>query len=244
MCMKSLCIGAGVALAVSLGIATAEAGPIVSKFRLSDHPDGNRNPPPYGFRFDNMFASLAGASGGVTTFSMDHFGGVILTVTDDTANAGSITININGKVYGGEAPGSVYAFGEGAYMLDFTYTTNVSASGTGWKVDPQSVSNSGTLTALAANTGVADGSVFSFTDKAKSSGESFLFKQDEHRLSGHPQAGQGYWVGRGWIQNGAPGTHDFLFLGMPEMIPLPGGALMAGAGMLILSTRRRRQTNL
>lgn len=239
---KSICVAAGALLALSATTSSVQADPVVTRFALSDHPDGNQNPPPYGFRFDNLFATIGG-EGGVTTFSMNHFGGVVLTVTDNTANSGSITLNIHGKVYGGEAPGSTLAFGEGAYMLDFTYTTYVATSPTGWRVDPESLNNSGTLTALAENNGVADGAVFDFTDKAQSTGESFLFQQDEHRLGGHPQFGQDFWVGRGWIKEGSiAGTHDFLFLG--EMIPLPGGAVMAGAGLLVLGTRRRRHATL
>ena len=244
---RCLCVTTSVALVAFALASSVHAGPVVTRLILSDHPDGNRNPPPYGVRFDNIFTQL-GLTGGVTSFSMDHFGAVILTVTDDTANLGVITLNINGKVYGGVDTGSTYGFGEGAYMLDFTYTTNVVASGTGWRVDPQSTSNSGTLTALAANAGVPSGSVFSFRDKSKIQNntlvESFLVLQDEHRLAGHPQAGQGYWVGRGWLKDsfGTSGTHDFLFIA--KVIPLPGAAAMAGTGILVLGTRRRRQAQL
>jgi len=218
---------------LSLG-AAAHAG--TSKFDLSDHPDGNANPPGYGLRLDGLFGGRAGASGGVTTFSFDPFN-VSLLVNDDDPSM--ISINIVGTVYGGEDTGAGYGFGEGAYDLDFTYNFNVAPDGTGWKVAPANAGNNGTLTSLG-NADVAAGETFSFFDFADTS---FLFLQDDHRLGGHAEAGQGFWVGRGWVTMDPDGetrrgTKDYLFLG--KSVPAPLGAGFGAAGVLALGVRRRR----
>ncbi len=225
--------------------ATTLAGALVTalpahavsmQFLLSDHPDGDQNPPPYGLRMDNLFSGAAG----VTTFSFDSYGDTILTVDD---SGGPLTINIHGTVYGGVASGGNAGYGLGAYTLDFNFTLNVSPSGSGWIVGPGSGGvNGGTLTALAGNANFTAGTVFSFYENT-SPAQTFLFLQDDHRLTGHPQAGQNYWVGRGWNTTNSSGsptgdTMDFLFLG--HVIPLPTPAALALAGMATLAARGRR----
>ncbi len=219
-------------------VASAASGATVTKFRLLDHPDGNQNPPPYGLRFDNLFTTVGGV-GGVTGFSMGHFNNTVLTVTE---SGGSLTINIKGTLFGGVKSGVGLGFGAGAYALDFTYNANVVANGTGWKVDPNHVSNKGTLTSLG-NADVAVGTVFEFSDKDGNENHSFKFLQDEHRLSGHNDfKNKGFWVGRGWLMNDqmTAGTHDFLFLGV-TLIPLPTPVGLASVGLFGLAAVRRRR---
>lgn len=220
---------------------TSASAATISQFALSDHPDGNQNPPPYGLRMDNLF----GAAPGVTTFSFDHFADTVLTATD---NGSSIHININGTIWGGVTHGVNTGYAMGAYTLDFNFVANVNASGTGWIVSPGSLgANNGTLTVLAGNANLATGSVINFFENT-SPAQTFLFLQDEHRLAGHPQAGLGFWVGRGWNTtnaNGSPTGHtmDVLFLGeaiASQIIPLPTAGLLGGAGLFALAARRRR----
>lgn len=223
------------ALLACAGLANAS---VITTFTLSDHPDGNANPPGYGLRFDGLFGGRGGATGGITTFSIDA-GHARLRVIDDTGTGGGLTIRIWGTVYGGEDTGSGYGYGEGFYDIDMTYMMNVTASGTGWIVTGANVDNAGSIVSQG-NADVAAGETFHFTDKADGSGNSFLFKQDEHRLAGHPQAGQGYWVGRGWHMSDDGRNHltrDWLFLG--TLVPTPGALGLLGVAGLAGLRRRR-----
>jgi len=226
-----------VAALAATGIASTAIAGSSTFFALSDHPDGNAAPPGYGLRFDGLFAGQTGAGGGITTFSFDAFGDTIMEV----ASTGTgLAITITGTLYGGEDAGSGYGFGEGSYALSMSYTVGVAAQGTGYVVTADDPANAGTLTAL---TGAAMGQVFSIADF---SSPSFQFLQDDHRLGGRPEAGQGFWVGRGWLQGdeGPTRTRDFLFLGEmisgPPIIPLPASGAMALAGVGFVATRRRR----
>lgn len=219
-------------------VAAAPASASTTIFALSDHPDGNAAPATYGLRLDGLFTGRAGAVAGITTFSFNHFNDVRLTVHE---NMGTITLNIAGTIWGGEKSGADYAYGKGAYALNFDFKMHVAASGTGWVVNQDDpVNNTGQIMALGNNAGVSMGTVFQFHDM---SAASFLFLQDEWRLAGHPQAGHGFWVGRGWVTfqpNGADSsaTQDWLFLG--TLVPLPTAGALACAGLVGLTTRRRR----
>lgn len=215
---KAVILGivAGAALAT-----TALADPVtLFEARLGDHPNGQKNPPGYGLRLDNQFADSGGA-GGTTTFSFQENGAnVVLKVIEDS---GVLTISISGQVYGGEAPGSTYTFGAGLYALDFTMT--VVDAGDGW-TSVSGADNSGTLSALGdyGLTGPTD-----FDLELKGGAAMFLFLDDGHRLPGSTG-----WAGRGWLKG--DGTRDFLF----TVIPLPGSAALAMAGLGLVAVRRRR----
>ncbi len=231
-------LGAGL-IGVFAGAANA-GGVTTQVFRLHDHPDGNINPPPYGLRYDDLFKSVGGP-GGSTSFSFEENGASMRLIVSTDTMTNAKTIRIVGKVYGGKDNGASVSFGAGLYKLDFTYTQNVAAHGTGWKVTGTDSANNGSLVSLG-NADVAAGTTWSFSDKGDGKGNSFYFKQDDHRLAGHPEFGQGYWVGHGWVMSsdgrGLSSTRDFLFLGKP--IPLPTAGLMGAIGLLGLAGVRRR----
>jgi len=231
-------LGAGLVSALT---ASAFAGSVTTTtFRLYDHPDGAENPPPYGLRYDNLFTDVAGP-GGATSFSFEQGGAYMRLIVTEDAMAGTTTLRVVGKVYGGKDTGVGLGWGTGLYKLDFTYRLNVAANGTGWEVTAPSAMNNGSLVS-DGNADVAAGMTFSFSDKGDNKGHSFYFLQDEHRLAGHAEAGQGFWVGRGWHMpndgRGATGTQDFMYLG--QLIPLPTASLLGSAGLLALVAARRR----
>lgn len=234
----AVAIGAGLVGAVTL---PSSAGTVTTTtFRLFDHPDGNINPPPYGLRYDNLFQAVGGPTG-ATSFSFQENGAYMRLIVTEDQMAGTTTLRLVGKVYGGKDDGATVGFGEGLYSLDFTYRVNVAASGTGWEVTGADAMNNGSLVS-DGNADVAAGMTFGFSDKGDGKGKSFYFLQDEHRLSGHPQFGQGFWVGRGWHMpndgRGSAGTQDFLFIG--TLIPLPTAGFLGCAGLLGLALARRR----
>ncbi len=217
--------------------AGASAGS-VKTFKLFDHPDGANNPPPYGIRLDGIFGDSQ-----TTTFSFDTTEGVEMRVTE--FGNGTIVINISGVVFGGHDIGSNYDLahaGTGKYELNYTYAFNVVAEGTGYRVDPQHQDNGGTFNAIDINGDEANYQFNIFEEPA--TGNPFKFLQDDHRLAGETEAGQGFWVGRGWhtyVQGqGVSGTQDFLFLGM-QMVPLPTPWALAGVGMMTAAMARRRR---
>ncbi|MEN0021254.1 MAG: hypothetical protein AAF747_10260 [Planctomycetota bacterium] len=170
MSFRTTLAGAAVAAAF---VASSTNAQVISRFELSDHPDGNQNPPPYGLRLDGLFG------GGVTTFSFDPFN-VILTVTDSTGIGGGITIDINGRVFGGEVDGNGGWSDPQTYRIDFSYTTNVVAQDGGWKVaGVDNTGNTGTLSLAPTRANSTD--LFTITDNDNNA---FLFLPDGHRLSG------------------------------------------------------------
>jgi len=242
--MMNLKKGLVAVAALAMTAAPVVAGPIAT-FSLRDHPDGNQNPPPYGIRLDNLFSanSYVGAAGGATTFSFDTFGNVKLTVSD--VGGGVLNINISGDVYGGEDSGGGYGFGAGKYALNMDYTANVMSKGTGWIVTA-SGSGSGTLTASGNYGTVSSGDTFYFEGQGTQSNNgtgnmtaNFAFLESGWRLGGGDA-----WVGIGWLDItdsggnslNAGGTSDFLF----TVIPLPGTAGLAMAGLGLIAVRRRR----
>ncbi len=219
-----------------VSVAGSAQGALLAAYLLEDHPDGLLNPPPYGLRSDNIFAAAPYNQPGEASFSMNVPGNVKLKVWEDAPAVYRITIT--GKVYGGLDVGATYGFGEGLYKVDFEYAANVTPSGTGWIVTSESALNDGTLTSLG-NPDVPLGDTFALADEfGNPPGFTFGFLQDEHRLAGYPQAGQGYFVGRGWFDgHGVAGTRDWLFLGK---VPAPGAGAVMLAGLGFAGARRRR----
>jgi hypothetical protein len=197
-------------------------------YSLGDHPSG---PEASALRFDNLFAMLGG-SAGLTTFSTAPYNDTVMVVEDGL-------VTITGTVYGGLDDGT--GFGRGAYRLLFTYSEGVGADGI---VGPDSEANGGTLTALADNNGVAEGTMFVFADAGGGEGAGFQFLRDGFRLTAAQRALlNDPYIGRGWLQapNVIGGVAQFAFMGRPVCtIPLPSAALLTAAGLTPLMIRRRR----
>ncbi len=222
--------------ATALAFAVVAAGAQAATYRLADHPDGSANPPPYGLRLDGLFA--AAGHNGTTTFSFDTFADTIMKVVD-TGSGTKITIT--GTVYGGRDTGSGYGFGEGNYAFSFTFMENVVNEVNGHSVTAISASNTGTLTAIGDNNGVAMGTTYNLFENSNGT-HTFQFLTDGHRLAGTELEGRtDIFVGRGWLGvqgNSTSGTRDLLFVGQLIPSPLAGG--MAGIGLIGLAARRRR----
>jgi MYXO-CTERM domain-containing protein len=253
--MRMFCVGHMVAagLVCSVVVAGANAG-VVKKFQLFDHPDGNKAPPTYGVRLDDLFGD-----GETTTFSFNTDEGVFLTVTEDSESSSGIVINISGVVFGGVDEGShtsPHDAGTGTYQLDFTYGVNAAADGTGWVVAPPSPLNRGSITAIDLVNGNDDIDDYSF-DLFESTGTNpFKFLQDDYRLHDYPQEDEGYWVGRGWLafdpSTNSHDTQDFLFIAKEvdedhdhpnaTVVPLPTPLAMGFAGLAGIAGLRRRRS--
>lgn len=231
---NSICLGA-IACACVVFASGANAGVIT--YTLMDHPDGTQSPPPYGLRLDNIFGGIAGNSGGVTSFSFDA--ALADPTRDDvtlTYDSAMGTIVIEGEVFGGVANGDTLDFGEGWYDFQMTYSVNVSEVGTGLSVGQNDPANSGSLVSQG-NADLAAGFTIDLFDQ---SNNTFLFLQDDHRLQGHPEAGQGFFVGRGWVTtnpdgSNVSGTQDLLFIA----VPAPSAIALAGLAGLASARRRR-----
>ena len=231
-----------------------------------DHPDGNRNPPPYGLRLDGLFSqaadvgSFAGGVGGVgkdTTFSFQEYGSnvrvkVFEVNTGDSDTTNDYRIEISGTVFGGQDDGDDAAsdFGAGFYDILFSYSVNVAAVADGWIVNPNSASNTGFIEStgttvdgvgnVVENTDVPAGNKWFMFDQVDNNNNSFVLRSDNHRSPGIPHN----LVARGWVTLNSDGsnfgdsgsTQDWLFV----TIPLPLGSTMTLAGLSLIALRRRR----
>lgn len=212
------------ALAIAaLALTATAASADVFEFAMSNHPDGAVAPPFYGLRVDNMFGN-----GRINTFSIDHVGDSLLTVTED---GDDISILMEGTLFGGGDGGDAHVNPE-LYTYTFEYTEGVTKTSEGWKVVGTPEANGGTLTR------VSDGAEFDFTTKANGSGVAFIFEADGHRIAGDSDS----WVGRGWVMSeGNPrsgATQDWLFTA--EVVPAPGTVALGAMGGLLVTRRRRK----
>ena len=79
------------ALLGAITMPSLGGGLVIAEFALSDDPDGNQSPPPYGLRLDNVGAP------GVMTLSMAMHDNTTLSVIEED---GAFSIRIQGTLHG------------------------------------------------------------------------------------------------------------------------------------------------
>lgn len=223
------------ALAVAVAaVCSASASAAVIQnglYRLSNHPDGAADPPPYGARFDELYDVTSGHD--IFTLDFNDINS-LAQMTVDT-NAG--TIRIFGQSFGGRDIGATYANDvyRGIYTFDFLYNIGVGQvpGDDDLRVVTPDHRNFGTiLTPL--------GDTINLTDEADSG---FTFRLgDEDNDAGH--RGFNGISGWGWmsyvrtsgIQHIA--NTDWIFTAT-FIIPSPGAAALLGLAGLTALRRRR-----
>ena len=209
-----------------------------SIYDLFNHPNGNAEPPKYGFRLDE----LQGANTGDYTFSFEGNGAAMQLEFDTVAE----TIRIFGTAFGGRDTGNSYdSDNSGLWSIDFTYAVNVVEASGGYTVSPESPLNNGTVSLLSGNWLGDATTVYNLTDYQGSHNDSFLFLPDGHRIPGDNTT----FVGRGWVNhdgNGMLSTHDtasdWLFTGklVPEASSIVTWFLLGLASLGLVWYRRKR----
>ncbi len=211
-----------VVVAMALCLPSISLGSIYT-YQVSDHPDGNQGPPPYGLRLDNIFAN--DGYGGVTTFSFDS--GSVLAEVDTDLN----TMRIFGSMFGGIDSGNNYS-SEVEIQLDYTYTglnlTNYDGTSPQLSVNHANA-GSGTVEVIqeVSNASGLLGNQYGFSSKQNNSGVAFRFKDTVHR-------GFDGINGWGWhmLDSGNSGTQDFLFTA--ELIRVDGFAVVPEPGSVLI----------
>jgi len=245
--MKVQLIGACLAAVVALALTPAAyAAPIV--YELESHPGGNKNPPPYGVRFDEIFDVTGGHDVWTMDFSHPSSNMTMVLNPADPANGGNPSIHIFGTTYGGLDIGAAYdPTLQGLWTLDFLYTSNVVINGTEWVVNPEDqANNQGSLTPLFSAGPIVAGTPVSLYDEDGGKGFSFKFNDAGHR-GGYPYSGWG-WMNHDGDGNptGDPDTHikstDWLFIAHP--VPEPASMTLLAAGVGVVSFVRRRRNRL
>jgi len=221
--------------------ATAQAD--IIEFKLSSHPDGSENPPPYGLRLDGLY----GTNGSdVWGFDFDHASSDVRLYLDTDNN----TVNISGNAYGGMHDGNVYDSNlQGVWSIDFTYSANlnIDLSGNPPYIEVESLveapaSNNGTLTALFSASGsgvdITNGDVIALEQEM-----GFFFNNTEdHRLGGTGLSGPETYVGWGWLNHsGEPHVEASDWLFTATVVPVPAAVWLFGSALAGLGWMRRRK---
>jgi hypothetical protein len=232
---------AGIIL-TGLFISSAPVSADTLWYDLSSHPDGNESPPPYGLRLDGLYTL---DTSDVWGFDFDHASSnMLMTIDTDTD-----VVHIFGQSYGGLDVGSDYDTDlQGLWDIDFTYSANVSITGSGAPlidvvVDPEApLSNNGTLTALFSATdggiSITNGDVIALEQEM----EFFFNNIENHRLDGTGLSGPDVSVGWGWL-NHSDSSHidasDWLFTATVVPIPAAAWLFLSGLGTFLAFMRRK-----
>lgn len=187
-------------------------------YQILDHPDGSLDGPDYALRLDG----LSGNSADDFTFSSVLNGAQLTIVYDDQA----ATIKIEGTVYGGHLVGNAWVNPQ-LWQVSFMYGGVTESGG---KLESTPGTGIGTIMGLTPGS-----STIGLVDKANMAGLAFRLDTG-HRLNTNEV------TGHGWLtHDAAPRTsyQDWLFR-VGDPIPEPNSALLIGAGLIALASRRRR----
>ncbi len=190
-------------------------------YTLSNHPDANQTPPPYGMRLDGLL--------GHTVYTFDFDNGNMQMTYDGSS------IHIFGTAFGGADGGGAYTAGTTAiWNIDFTFGTGVTQPGGDGGLNDVVVDNSGHHT----NIGTVSSSFGSFDLRSHGNGSETFTLGDEDGSGHRGFAGISGW---GWLDFSADGgttwegqaandTADFIFTAAP--VPVPAAVWLFASGLL------------
>jgi hypothetical protein len=219
--MKQLLKGiAGTILvAVLTTISYSPANATLNIFTCHDHPNGNRVPPTYGFRADNLIGT------GDFTFSFDYIDGTGSAAVTMTYNDVTGEIKIYGRIFGGKDNGGAWdATLSGWADIDFTYAHDVQVSddcsgalGDDLYIVGENALNKGTLTLDGWG---GDLSV-EYSLKSDGSGCSFVFDNDTDSKGNATIANDlTIYSASGWHKPPTSGARDWLFIAELGTVPV------------------------
>jgi len=211
------------ALIAASSMANAVA---IGTYNLSNHPDGNANPPPYGLRLDGL---ITGNQNDIYTFDFDHIDSAMTMVYDGS------TITISGQAYGGQDIGGSYLAGTtDVWTINFVYNVGVSQPGDGGLDDVKVLADHQNYGSISSGLGS-----YEIADKAQNG---LSFQLGDENGGGH--RGFDGISGWGWLKTGDDclgGTEcenlpysDWLFTATP--VPVPAAAWLFGSALVGLAS--------
>jgi hypothetical protein len=192
---------------------------MIHLFSLSDHPNGDRVPPTYGLRIDDLVGD------GDFTFSFDYIdqtgsSNVVLTYDDSSGE-----IRIYGRAYGGKDTGTDWDPALSGWInIDFYYRDDVVESdncagdpGDDLYVTSENANNNGTISL----DGWGGDQVFNFSGKADGTGCAFILDNDTDSKGNFTIANDpNLWSGSGWLKPPTSGARDWLFVASMVTVPV------------------------
>lgn len=239
------------AITVASGVVRANV-PMEGTYALSNYPGGVTRPPLYGLRVNDLLDINIGKTD-VFTFDFDAPGSRMFLDYNGS------TLHIHGTAFGGLNNGRGYASGySGFWNIDFTYGGVTTTSTGGDLVVPLGTGpNTGTITYIADPainqnpiSRLPNQSSVTLYDYAPSS--AYTFRLGDEATDGGSRPPGGGMIGSGWVTTGWVATSDgrtsaapFDWLFSVNPVPLPGGVLLAVAGLMSAGAaglRRKRRS--